>query len=161
MNQGFLIDLKTNKMKKSKFFHQVGPINHWQNSVAKHKRYTCYMTDELQLLRFDHQTCDWSTHELMHIDWATQANTDELEGQQAAQYEDDKFSMYQQNMQKPAKDKKIKKEKKEKKSKKQKKDKKEKKGKKDKKGVKEDMIDTRGRDKSPKTTNNTTAFDTD
>jgi len=69
--------------------------------------------------------------------------------------------MYQQNMQKPAKDKKIKKEKKEKKSKKQKKDKKENKGKKDKKGVKEDMIDTIGRDKSPKTTNNTTAFDTD
>ena len=69
--------------------------------------------------------------------------------------------MYQQNMQKPAKDKKMKKEKKEKKSNKQKKDKKEKKGKKDKKGVKEDMIDTRGRDKSPKTTNNTTAFDTD
>ena len=55
----------------SKFFHQVGPINHWQNSCAKHKKFTAYLTEELQLLRFDHQTCDWSTHELILIDWAT------------------------------------------------------------------------------------------
>ena len=61
-------------MKTSKFFHQVGPIHHWQNSCAKHKKFTAYLTEELQLLRFDHQTCDWSTHDLAYIDWATQPN---------------------------------------------------------------------------------------
>ena len=61
-------------MKTSKFFHQVGPIHHWQNSCAEHKKFTAYLTEELQLLRFDHQTCDWSTHDLAYIDWATQPN---------------------------------------------------------------------------------------
>ena len=74
MNQGFFVDLRNNAMKKSKFFHQIGPINHWQNSCTKHKKFTAYLTEELSLLRFDHQTCDWSTVELGHIDWATDAN---------------------------------------------------------------------------------------
>ena len=29
------------------------------------------------MLRFDHQTCDWSTVELGHIDWATDVNPDQ------------------------------------------------------------------------------------
>ena len=79
MNQGFFIDLGSNSMKTSKFFHQVGPVHHWQNSCAKYKKFTAYLTDELQLLRFDHQTCDWSTHDLAYIDWATQPNEPEFD----------------------------------------------------------------------------------
>lgn len=47
MNQGFFIDLKQNQVKLFKFFHQVGPITHWQSSCSKHKRYTAFITEEL------------------------------------------------------------------------------------------------------------------
>ena len=82
MNQGFFVDLKSNSMKCSKFFHQVGPVNHWQNSCTKHKKFTAYLTEELNLLRFDHQTCDWSTVELGHIDWAPEEVNVEVDMQE-------------------------------------------------------------------------------
>ena len=86
------------------------------------------MTDELQLLRFDHQTCDWSTHELGHIEWAT-IQTPELEQAPISNIDTSK---------------KVKKEKKEKRSKKSKKDKKDKKNK-DKKKSKADRKDKKSK----------------
>ena len=48
MNQGFFVDLRQPaSMKTSKFYHSVGPVNHWQGSYARHKRHTAYLTEEL------------------------------------------------------------------------------------------------------------------
>ena len=68
-NQGFFLNSKTWDMSMSKFSKQVGPVNHWQNSFARHKNLTCFLTDDLKCLRFDHQDYEWSLIELADIQW--------------------------------------------------------------------------------------------
>ena len=68
-NQGMFLDTKSNEMKISKFHSQVGNIHHWHGACSKYKKYTAFLTDELQILRFDNQTYDWSLQELAEVKW--------------------------------------------------------------------------------------------
>ena len=69
VNQGFFLDVRHRQMKESNFTEEIGSINHWQNSCAPYKQMTAYLTEDLQILKFDHQSCAWSTQELAEIRW--------------------------------------------------------------------------------------------
>ena len=69
INQGFFLDVRNREMKESNFTEDIGAINHWQTSCAPYKQITAYLTEELQILRFDHQACAWSTQELAEVQW--------------------------------------------------------------------------------------------
>ena len=63
------LDTKANEMKILNFHSQVGSIHHWHGSCSKYKKYKAFLTDELQILRFDNQTYDWSLQELAEVKW--------------------------------------------------------------------------------------------
>lgn len=69
VNQGFFLDVRSRQMKESNFTEEIGAINHWQNSCAPYKQITAYLTEDLQILKFDHQGSAWSTQELAEIRW--------------------------------------------------------------------------------------------
>ena len=69
VNQGFFLDVRNRQMKESNFTEEIGAINHWQNSCAPYKQITAYLTEDLQILKFDHQSCAWSLQELAEIQW--------------------------------------------------------------------------------------------
>ena len=68
------------------------------------------------MLRFDHQTCDWSMHELSHIDWATVPNapldedSEDSDGKKAKKKQEKKARKESKKLEKKEKKKKVKKE---------------------------------------------------
>ena len=62
-----VFEAKRNRIQRSKCTIQVDPVLHWQNACAQYKNYTVYLTEGLRVLRFDHQTCEWSIIDLAEI----------------------------------------------------------------------------------------------
>ena len=56
-NEAFFVDLKDFKMKKSDFNYSIGPINNWRNSYKLYEQRINFLTDHLQILRFENQAC--------------------------------------------------------------------------------------------------------
>ena len=69
VNQAFFIDCRREQIKFSRFNLDVGPINHWQGSCSKFKNMTVFLTEDLELMRFSHQTCDWSKLTIPNFTW--------------------------------------------------------------------------------------------
>ena len=68
-------------------------MHHWAGSSARHKQHTCFLTEELSLLRYDHQTSEWTMCELSEIDWAVPTNG--LDGyQDACEIEEEDYDCY-------------------------------------------------------------------
>lgn len=59
-------------MKISKFNEAVGSINHWAGSHTEYKNMTVFLTEQLEVLRFDHQTCDWSLINISTMQWVSE-----------------------------------------------------------------------------------------
>lgn len=64
INDGYFIDLKEKKIKESKFEYSIGTVNHWHNSYFLYEKRINFITDLLQILRFEIQSCEWSLFDL-------------------------------------------------------------------------------------------------
>mmetsp|Transcript_35043 Transcript_35043/g.26147 ORF Transcript_35043/g.26147 Transcript_35043/m.26147 type:complete len:227 (+) Transcript_35043:533-1213(+) len=68
-NFAYFIDLKAREIKQSKFGFSVGSVNHWHNSRMVHEKRVNFLTDSLQILRFELQACEWSFFDLQEVAW--------------------------------------------------------------------------------------------
>jgi hypothetical protein len=53
MNHGYFLDLNDKEMKSSKLEFSIGSINQWHNSYKLYEKKINFITDSLQVLRFD------------------------------------------------------------------------------------------------------------
>jgi hypothetical protein len=68
VNHGYFVDLKAMELKKSKFDFSLGPITSWHNSYALYEQRFNFLTERLQVLRFENHSCEWSLFDIPEVD---------------------------------------------------------------------------------------------
>jgi len=67
-NSAFFVDLRTFELKPSKFRFSLGPICDWKCSFNSHEQRLNFLTERLQILRFENHTCEWTLFDVPFID---------------------------------------------------------------------------------------------
>jgi hypothetical protein len=72
-NAAYFIDLRTFKLKPSKFRYSLGAITDWKLSYQSFDQRINFLTERQQILRFENHACEWTLFDIPFIDRNPQA----------------------------------------------------------------------------------------